>query len=529
MVNVQEWIEQKYSKLERIRIKELLVKTDDDEKLEGSLDLSDFINLEILDVSNHQLTELDLTNCLNLQELHCSSNHLTSLNLGECKNLKLLRADNNKLGKFLHIIKDLKNLEELSLEGVSFDTCDKENKSKLALLSELKKLFYLNISSTNANNGLEYLPTNVENFYCKNCPSLEKELVQFAINREEGKYNLQSWQVNNQEKINLFRAADELGSIQNDNEIFFSDWKTPAKENLAKTNRWANCISYLFPTSILSAAAGGTFLSFAPTDIFSVDSVGGFSSPSKNPYSYVSICFYLLFFCVFATSLWGVEKIKEAMYKKTTSLFVIRNLLPAIKRMAKYFNYLSLFFIGVAVIGTFLAIKFTQMGGLISVNAVVYQLISDKAKKSSELLEKELSYKEKELSQNFFENFDKFKTNQQHLFQIFRELSVIKNIREERLSNAFEKFLEENSELNSNKIFKSLICNDLKEEVEKVISCLQVNWNSNIEEAVNNFQREIIKYREKIYQSQENNQIRNESFFQQAREAQIIQVNPSYC
>jgi hypothetical protein len=62
-------------------------------------------------------------------------------------------------------------------------------------------------------------------------------------------------------------------------------------------------LAYLFPLAILLASLGGIFLSFSPVDIFSVQSVGGFSNPLENPYPYVSISFYLASFSVFATAL----------------------------------------------------------------------------------------------------------------------------------------------------------------------------------------------------------------------------------
>jgi hypothetical protein len=55
--------------------------------------------------------------------------------------------------------------------------------------------------------------------------------------------------------------------------------------------------------AILLAALGGIFFSFSPVDIFSAQSVGGFSNPLESPYSYISIFFYLNFFCVLALAL----------------------------------------------------------------------------------------------------------------------------------------------------------------------------------------------------------------------------------
>ena len=49
------------------------------QKLTGSPDLSDFVNLKGLNCSNNQLTSLVLSGCENVVVLNCSDNQLTSV------------------------------------------------------------------------------------------------------------------------------------------------------------------------------------------------------------------------------------------------------------------------------------------------------------------------------------------------------------------------------------------------------------------------------------------------------------------
>jgi hypothetical protein len=93
----------------------------------------------------------------------------------------------------------------------------------LEKLNSLSHLRYLNISNTNISSGLEYLPTNIEEFYCENCPGLKNTLKEFADPLEKGKYDLKSWQKENQENIKLLRAKSKLESIQCNSEKFFKD------------------------------------------------------------------------------------------------------------------------------------------------------------------------------------------------------------------------------------------------------------------------------------------------------------------
>src|SRR6185503_8567773 len=82
--------------------------------LEGSLDLSDFVNLEELHCLFNQLTFLNISNCPRLTVLMCYNNQLTNLDLRNNKKLKDLYINNNNFAEqdlsFLNNSTDLERL-----------------------------------------------------------------------------------------------------------------------------------------------------------------------------------------------------------------------------------------------------------------------------------------------------------------------------------------------------------------------------------------------------------------------------------
>jgi hypothetical protein len=107
-------------------------------ELEDELDLSDFSNLQILDCSKNQLTNLNLINQHLLTGLNCHDNKFSDLSF----------------------LTHLTNLRELDLSTNQFS-------GSLEPLKNLTKLKELSIAKTNLDSGLEYLPL-LEIFYrCK--------------------------------------------------------------------------------------------------------------------------------------------------------------------------------------------------------------------------------------------------------------------------------------------------------------------------------------------------------------------------
>lgn len=82
-INIQLWLDQNYPQETRPETKQINIKG---YILEGSLNLSDFPNLEILNCSNNNLTNLDVSKCLRLKELDISYNTNISLKLEHLPN-----------------------------------------------------------------------------------------------------------------------------------------------------------------------------------------------------------------------------------------------------------------------------------------------------------------------------------------------------------------------------------------------------------------------------------------------------------
>lgn len=101
---------------------------------------------------------LDLTDFINLEKLYCSGNKLTSLNLNNCLKLKEIDCRDNNL-QDLSTFKNLVNLEKLNIRNNPLT-------GSLEPLQSLGKLRELDISDTDIDKGLEYLPESLEGFSC---------------------------------------------------------------------------------------------------------------------------------------------------------------------------------------------------------------------------------------------------------------------------------------------------------------------------------------------------------------------------
>ncbi|CAI2200543.1 18724_t:CDS:2, partial [Funneliformis geosporum] len=111
---------------------------------------------------DNQLTSLNLSNYPNLETINCAYNQLTNLNflnnLNEEK-LTYLNVRDNNITSDLTPFSKFVNLEGLYLNNNNFF-------GSLKPLGGLDKLNWLDIRDTDINSGLEYLPDNVEYFYC---------------------------------------------------------------------------------------------------------------------------------------------------------------------------------------------------------------------------------------------------------------------------------------------------------------------------------------------------------------------------
>jgi len=153
------------------------------QELKGRLKLEGFDKLKELNCSSNQLTNLDLSNCEKLEKLNCANNQFTStdflINLRKPSKLVGLDiGDNSRIPKQnLDFLLSFTGLKELNVENCSFEGSLESIKS----MSELKKIC---ISNTNIEEGLEYLSTNCQRFYCdRNGKGKSAKIV-----KEFGKY-----------------------------------------------------------------------------------------------------------------------------------------------------------------------------------------------------------------------------------------------------------------------------------------------------------------------------------------------------
>ncbi|WP_147411001.1 leucine-rich repeat domain-containing protein [endosymbiont GvMRE of Glomus versiforme] len=134
----QNWLNNKYPDKQ-----EKEIKTDNSEKLYGSLVISDYPQLEKIEISNQQkLIQLQINNCPNLKELTVSCSHkLTNPDLTELTNLEKLYLCDNSLTNL--DLTNNKKLKELNISGNQLTNLN---------FNHLKDLEALNINDNNLTN-----------------------------------------------------------------------------------------------------------------------------------------------------------------------------------------------------------------------------------------------------------------------------------------------------------------------------------------------------------------------------------------
>jgi hypothetical protein len=215
-------LDQNYPKKDRKNITELNINPyrnffSEEKKLIGSLRLEDFINLKELNCGGNLITNLDLSDCRSLETLDCYSNKLSNLELKNlfrinridcsfnqinklsifnCPKISSLSAHNNILTNldFLNTVNPKKiiylnindnnfpeqdlsvfskfvNLKDLLIGNDKEGKNQQENINRfygsLKFLRNIDKLELLDISNTNIDSGLEYLPDSLEKVFCK--------------------------------------------------------------------------------------------------------------------------------------------------------------------------------------------------------------------------------------------------------------------------------------------------------------------------------------------------------------------------
>jgi Leucine-rich repeat (LRR) protein len=133
-----------------------------DSGLEGTLDLSDFVNLKILICYHNYLTYLNIKKCQKLEVIECASNLIEAdLNIfSHLINLKKLDLGFNidALGTAEQIKKH--QLEPLTTDVINPPRSQNNFYGSLKSLENCQQLEFLCIAlQKNVKGGLEYLPT----------------------------------------------------------------------------------------------------------------------------------------------------------------------------------------------------------------------------------------------------------------------------------------------------------------------------------------------------------------------------------
>jgi len=162
-----------------------------DKNVVGKLDLGGFRGLEKLVCSDNHLTDLDLSDCPNLTELNCSNNEFTNTDflqtIPDKEKLEVLVIEKNKelTPETLDFLKPFANLHKLDLSDNAFI-------GSLKPLEKMKELRLIDISRTDIDSGLEYLPDNCRGLYCdpdakKRSAKIANILAKYFVEKNEEK------------------------------------------------------------------------------------------------------------------------------------------------------------------------------------------------------------------------------------------------------------------------------------------------------------------------------------------------------
>ncbi|WNE41600.1 MAG: Serine/threonine-protein kinase PknD [Mycoplasmataceae bacterium] len=271
--DAQEWLEENYPKDEfclinddkrwknvpnnkgkkRSEINTLILSQN---QLEGSLDLSDFINLEVLYCWDNSLTSLILPQNNKLVDLNFSINFLTSFNYSflNPNTLKELGIFNNNLEVTdIAVFSNLINLIDLQI-GNNYDyvKSGKYNQffGSLESLKNLTRLKNLGIGNNSfIDNGLEFLPDDLDFFYFKGTKlenELKKQKSLWEINIPNTTL-LKRWKKANKIIINKnssFQTNEEeyeMIEIFSNKISIYSDNQQVKKNVDIDRNSWGNC------------------------------------------------------------------------------------------------------------------------------------------------------------------------------------------------------------------------------------------------------------------------------------------------
>lgn len=268
MVNAQEYINERYPTRERKEeVSVLDIRRQD---LEGKLDLSEFINLEILNCSENKLTELDLHNLTQLEILVCRDNHLTNINYPFTNPEKLfyLSIRNNNLQKQgLSVFDKFVNLKELWIGNDDKEKIENGMHNRffgslgdLRNMSDLEELY---LNNTDLDGGVEYLPDNINNIYysTKERPESRIKEISYQLdllkNKKQNQWEklgfagykeIKPWIeigltfndycladcLKNEKKLSPEKAESRLGELKREYSLFWKNMHKDFNEELQK-------------------------------------------------------------------------------------------------------------------------------------------------------------------------------------------------------------------------------------------------------------------------------------------------------
>jgi len=205
MTNAQQWLDKEYPSGERNNINWLSFSY---KNLTGELVLTNWANLEEISLQDSEITSLTIINCPKLKQINARNSHLTKLE-GLPVSLIGLNLNSNQLSGDLEMFSHLVNLESLSIGNWDEDKIKQgiynQFVGSLQPLQNCPKLLYLDISNTDLNAGVEYLPSSFIGICCyaelrPNCQltKIVDKLEQFK--KIEGKDAREKWKREQQSK-----------------------------------------------------------------------------------------------------------------------------------------------------------------------------------------------------------------------------------------------------------------------------------------------------------------------------------------
>lgn len=240
MTETQNWLEENFPLTIRKKITSLNI---GNKKLENSLKLEGFINLKELNCWGNKITHLEVINCPHLEEIDCENNKLVDLNIKDCPQLKKLYAYSNLLTNLdlsrnskmeelnidnnnfppqdLSFLSHLNNLKKLwlgnNVEGIIKQGVYNRFTGSLKFLKGMDKLELCDISNTDLDSGLEYLPKKLNDFRCSTSyfPNAKVKVFTKLIENEKGSNFSQKLQSYRHKKLKWKSTLNNKNALYN--------------------------------------------------------------------------------------------------------------------------------------------------------------------------------------------------------------------------------------------------------------------------------------------------------------------------